>query len=93
MQKEVYGSVDSRACVGVPKGRYRKLAYRFGGVMEIDKIKVRLVADEWYPVYEEADGPFFQEEVEISAELWKRYCKALKDFSGVRKELRDAIDE
>lgn len=59
----------------------------------MEKITVKVVSDEWYPVIEPAENDYFQEEIEISKDLWDRYCFALDLFSKLRKELSEAIND
>jgi hypothetical protein len=62
-----------------------------GRLLAMDKIKVKVVMDEWYPVYAPAENDYFQKDIEISAKLWKRYLKAFGEFAKLHNELNDEL--
>ena len=53
-------------------------------------MKVRVIKDEWYPVYDiEIDQNMgFGKLIEVDDSFMKRYTKMMKDFSYIQQELK-----
>ena len=54
----------------------------------MNKIKVNVVYDEWYPVIVPAETKYYTAKIKVSADLWKRYNAALRKFSKLLEEVK-----
>lgn len=56
-------------------------------------ITVKVIKDEWVPVYVPVDPDVYPaaDEIEVAQELWVRYVASLNDFKNVRGELAAAL--
>lgn len=54
-------------------------------------MKVKISKEEYYPIYVEEEE-WFEYEVEIPEELWKRYLKALDEFKKLKAEVGVIVD-
>lgn len=54
-------------------------------------MKVRIVEDEWYPVYDVSESSFVAIEYDLPETLIKRLKRTMKAFSKVQSEIQEAI--